>query len=285
MNRVFVVAGHCFAVSGERLCEAVWDIPGFRPFEVGDGIPLFSFSEGSNAPELQTVQYDFSYEKTTGLFGLTDKGFMLILKQDGVDVLHLWCDEGGRDVWICGDFSRYLLNFALWVGYGVMTLGYDTVAVHSSSVVYKDRAIIFLGESGTGKSTHTRLWCESIRDAVLLNDDSPILRIEEGRVWVYGSPWSGKTHCYKAERHELAGCVRLSQAPFNRIKKLSVLQAYGAIHPSCPPEFSYDNDLYDSVSGIIDRVLSVVPCYCLECLPNKEAALLSCRTLFNDAVL
>lgn len=119
------------------------------------------------------------------------------------------------------------------------------------------------------------------KNATLLNDDSPILRVENGTVWAYGSPWSGKTPCYKSERHELKACVRLSQAPYNRITKLSVLHAYGAIHPSCPPEFAYDNNLYSHVSDFIGKLLSEIPFYHLSCLPNKEAALLSCRTIFQ----
>ena len=163
-----------------------------------------------------------------------------------------------------------------------MTLPYNTVAIHSSCIVYHDKAVLFLGESGTGKSTHTRLWREHIADSFLLNDDSPIIRIEDGKVWAYGSPWSGKTPCYKAERHELKSCVRLSQAPYNQIKKLSVLQAYGAIHPSCPPEFAYDDILYDCIGEFINKLLSAVPFYHLSCLPDKEAALLSCNTIFAD---
>ena len=44
------------------------------------------------------------------------------------------------------------------------------------------------------------------------------IRIENGKVYAYGSAWSGKKHCYKNEKYPLAGIVRLSQAPFNKIK-------------------------------------------------------------------
>ena len=50
----------------------------------------------------------------------------------------------------------------------------------------RGKRFFFLGESGTGKSTHTRLWRENIAGSKLLNDDSPIVRYEEGGVWVYG---------------------------------------------------------------------------------------------------
>ena len=82
---------------------------------------------------------------------------------------------------MCGNWSMRLYRFALWVGYGLMTLPYQTVAIHSSCIVREGKAVLFLGESGTGKSTHTRLWREHIPGAVLLNDDSPMIRVEEVR--------------------------------------------------------------------------------------------------------
>ena len=282
MNRKYQIAGHLFEVSGEKLCEAVARIEGFRPFEVAEGEPVFRFQEGkvTDVPEMATVEYTLEYEGVKGTFGRTAEGFRLNLQPEAEGAFDIWFREGETVVYLGGNWSMLLYRFALWVAYGLMTLRRDTLAIHSSCIVYQDKAVLFLGESGTGKSTHTRLWREHIEGAVLLNDDSPMIRVEKGKVWAYGSAWSGKTPCYKQERYELVACVRLSQAPYNRIQKLSVLQAYGAIHPSCAPEFAYDDALYDEVSRIIGQILSVVPCYHLACLPDREAALLSFQTLF-----
>ena len=282
MNRKYEMAGHLFEVSGEKLCEAVARIEGFRPFEVAEGEPVFHFQEGNvdDVPEMTKVEYTLEYEGVKGTFGRTAEGFRLNLLPETEGAFDIWCREGETVVYLGGNWSMLLYRFALWVAYGLMTLQRDTLAVHSSCIVYQGKAVLFLGESGTGKSTHTRLWREHIEGAALLNDDSPMIRVEEGRVWAYGSAWSGKTPCYKQERYELAACVRLSQAPYNKIQKLSVLQAYGAIHPSCAPEFAYDDVLYNHVSRMIGQILSVVPCYHLACLPDREAALLSCHTLF-----
>ena len=282
MNRKYQIAGHLFEVSGEKLCEAVAQIEGFRPFEVAEGEPVFGFQEGkvTDVPEMVKVEYTLEYEGVKGTFGRTAEGFRLNLQPEAEGAFDIWFREGETVAYLGGNWSMLLYRFALWVAYGLMTLRRDTLAIHSSCIVYQDKAVLFLGESGTGKSTHTRLWREHIEGAVLLNDDSPMIRVEKGKVWAYGSAWSGKTPCYKQERYELVACVRLSQAPYNRIQKLSVLQAYGAIHPSCAPEFAYDDALYDEVSRIIGQILSVVPCYHLACLPDREAALLSCQTLF-----
>lgn len=283
-HRNYQIAGHLFEVSGEMLCKAVSRIEGFTPFEVTEGEPMFRFVEGAlaNIPVVVKEQYAFDYEDVHGTFNATAEGFRLTLKPEAEEAFELWCNRGENEVKLQGNWSMRLYRFALWVGYGLMTLPYDTLAIHSSCIVYRNKAVLFLGESGTGKSTHTRLWREHIEGAVLLNDDSPMLKVEDGKVWAYGSAWSGKTPCYKNERYELAGCVRLSQAPYNRIKKLSVLQAYGALHPSCAPEFAYDEGLYDKVSHIIGQILSAVPFYHLACLPDAEAARLSYSTLFGE---
>lgn len=282
MNSIYRVAGHKFSISGVKLCSSAKGIEGFAPFRIDEGEEaLFSFVEGTKTPKMERALYEFTHEGVTGTFGRTAKGFLLTLKLQGEEAIELWHDEGEKEVLIYGDCQTALYRFALWMGLGLMVAPYDTVAIHSSCIVYQGKAVLFLGESGTGKSTHTRLWQEHIEGTTLLNDDSPFLRVEEGKVWAYGSPWSGKTPCYKQERYEVTACVRLSQAPYNKIQKLPILQAYGAIHPSCPPAFAYDGALYDHISRFISHLLSTVPVYHLACLPDREAALLSFSTIFT----
>lgn len=282
MNNTYQIAGHRFSVSGENLCKLMKSIDGFSTFLVEENNTLFSFVEGSDVPEMKCIQYEFSHEDIVGIFGKTADGFMLSLKPENEESLNLWHNKNENKVLINGNLSSMLYRFALWIGFGLMTISYKTVAIHSSCIVYNNKAVLFLGESGTGKSTHTRLWRKNIEGAILLNDDSPLLRVEDGKIWAYGSPWSGKTPCYKQERYELKACVRLSQAPYNQISKSSILQAYGAIHPSCPPEFAYDENLYEHISSFINDLLSTVPFYHLECLPDREASLLSFKTIFGD---
>lgn len=284
MNRIYNVAGHRFMIMGDRLCKAVDGIAGFRPFEVGTGDTLFAFTDGIAVPAVESILYTFDYDDVKCSFGRTANGFILKMEPSGEDALYLWCANEGKEVRICGNLSARLYRFALWVGYGLMTLPYDTVAVHGSCIVYQNRAVLFLGESGTGKSTHTALWRKHLDGAFLLNDDSPVLRAEDGVVHAYGSPWSGKTPCYKQEHYRIEACVRLSQAPYNHMTKLPLLQAYGALHPSCPPEFAYDSGLYGHVAGFIGKLLQSVPFYHLECRPDEEAARLACHTVFNDTI-
>lgn len=132
-----------------------------------------------------------------------------------------------------------------------------------------------MGESGTGKSTHTRLWRENVKGCFLLNDDSPFIVIKhiDGKYvpYLYGSPWSGKTPCYKDASYPIGGIIRLSQAPYNKASRQSVLSAIRAVIPSFPPAFSYDKVLQGRVLDIVSKLLGAVGVYHLECLPNRAA--------------
>ena len=179
------------------------------------------------------------------------------------------------------DTDYSFVRFGIWFMLNIVAVQRLTAAVHSSVIVCHDEAVMFLGESGTGKSTHTRLWRENIAGAPLLNDVSPFVGLRDGRVMAYGSPWSGKTPCYKNECYPIRAIVRLSQAPHNQMRKLRSLQAIGALLPSLPPAFAFDEKLEDAVMNVLSAVVSKVSVYHLECLPNAEAAQLSHNTIFG----
>ena len=210
-----------------------------------------------------------------------------------------------------------LFRFGLWSMFNIAAVARQAVAIHSSVISLNGGAVLFLGESGTGKSTHTRLWREHIPGAELLNDDSPIVRIVQTadadpicgavqnpadapaaaaetpdasaattgapkpQAMVFGAPWSGKTPCYRNVCQPIRAIVRLSQAPHNRIRRLRAIEAIGALLPSCPPSFAHDETLEDAVCATVSAVVAQVPVYHLECRPDAAAAELACRTIFG----
>ena len=226
---------------------------------------------GEELPAVFNVQYSFTYEDILGEFGTTENGFFLKQTPANDDPLYIWTSAQNDVVLMGGNLSLRLLRFALWVGYGLMTAAKSTIAIHSSCIVADGQAVIFLGESGTGKSTHTRLWRENIPGAVLLNDDSPIVRIIDGKTWVYGSPWSGKTPCYINRRLPLKVIVRLKQAPFNRITKQVPLKAFASLMPACSC-MRWDHDSVENLYKTVEKVITQIPVWQLECLPDADAA-------------
>lgn len=181
-----------------------------------------------------------------------------------------------------GPADPTLLRFGLWICLGMVLAPEGILALHASAIRLGEEAVLFLGESGTGKSTHTRLWCNHIPDAELLNDDSPLVGLHGGEPTAWGSPWSGKTPCYRNEQATIRAFVRLRQAPRNRIRRLPPLAAIGALLPSCAPSFAYDEALQDAVCHTLSELLARVPVYELECLPDADAAQLAHTTIFRQ---
>ena len=174
--------------------------------------------------------------------------------------------------------TEFALSNAMMLLYTFSTSFSDTLMIHASVISYKGKGYVFLGKSGTGKSTHSSLWLKHIEGTELLNDDNPVIRIVDGEVIVYGSPWSGKTPCYKNLKMPLGGIVRLSQAPYNKIHRLAPLQSYAALMPSCSC-MRWDPASTNALHKTVEKVISQVKCWHLECLPDEEAALVCNGTI------
>ena len=244
-------------------------------------IPLYNWTvKSQNSFMVEQSVCDFSKDKEVYLFRMALPGnmepWLVEIHPDGDAFQALSnLDNSAPD---------YVLSFAVWLAFGVAALHRQTVAVHASTVMHGGKSVLFLGESGTGKSTHTRLWLQHIPDTELLNDDSPFLNVSDD-ISVYGSPWSGKTPCYKALKTPLAALVRLRQAGSNRIKRLSNLEAIGAVLPSFPAAFAYDETLSGYMHDILSKILQQTPVYSLDCLPDAAAAKLVFDTLRKDGRL
>ena len=174
--------------------------------------------------------------------------------------------------------QAFAVNNALMLLFAFASAPYAALEMHASVVTHGGRGFLFLGRSGTGKSTHSRLWLEHIPGTELLNDDNPVLRVVNGVARVYGTPWSGKTPCYKAQDAPVGAIVRLHQAPFNRITRLATVQAYASVMASCSG-FRPIRALADAQHETLSQIAQQVPCYQLECLPDEAAARLCQETV------
>jgi hypothetical protein len=162
------------------------------------------------------------------------------------------------------------LSSMLRIAFAQAALKHSAVSLHSSVVVKDGKAFLFMGKSGTGKSTHSRLWIEHL-GARLLNDDNPIVRIVEGDAMVYGSPWSGKTPCYLDESAPIAAMVRLVQAPENRFERNSEIEAFALLLPGCSV-LRFDRNLYGNLCETLIMLAEMICVGEMRCLPDKDAA-------------
>lgn len=191
-------------------------------------------------------------------------------------VFRLWTTSdftsGFLQKWSGGNVGRFPVDNALMLMYAMRTTGMDTLEMHASVTMKDGRGYLFLGESGTGKSTHSRMWLENIPGSRLLNDDNPIIRVgEDGTVRVYGSPWSGKTSCYLNDSCPVGGFVRIRQYPSNEISRLSVLESYSELLSSCSG-MKMNDSMVDAMHSTFEKVLGAVPFWLMKCLPDGDAA-------------
>lgn len=173
------------------------------------------------------------------------------------------------------DQQRFGLQNTIMVCFAFCGAYYGILMMHASVIQEGEYGYLFQGKSGTGKSTHSRLWLETITGTELLNDDNPAVRLmPDGSVRVYGTPWSGKTPCYKQQWAKLGAFQRLHQAPQNEIHKMSPLEAFASILSSCSTMI-WDEPSYDGICNTISGICKVVSSYDMNCLPNPEAAQMS----------
>lgn len=173
---------------------------------------------------------------------------------------------------LTGTDDVFGMNNALMLVFAFSTACKGALEMHASVVMNDGKGYLFLGKSGTGKSTHSRMWLENIPGTELLNDDNPILRLmEDGTARVFGSPWSGKTPCYKAMDVPAGAVVRIDRAKVNSIEKLSAIQAYASLMASAS-SFRPFASLAGGWHKTLEGLTLAVPCFTLHCLPDGDAA-------------
>lgn len=173
--------------------------------------------------------------------------------------------------------NRSNFLFSIWMALSFTGVQKGLSPIHSSVIVHKGAAILILGESGTGKSTHTRLWVKNIEESFVLNDDSPFLRVSG----VSGSPWSGKGRVFKNETYPVAAIVRLKQGRVNKMVKLNVLESFAALYPSFPPALAKDELFSEDICKIISEIIKSNPVFELEALPDRESVYLVKEMVFS----
>lgn len=283
----YTVAGHTFAV----VLPHGWDperyLSPYIPFKCQDEEADVLFTLRLSAADLlkslvtgkvrQCLNDEAPYfwifdrEGDTGLF---DFGFSYSKSYPDC-ILIPSEDYSDATVYVPSAYAEKLAEFALsnamMLMYTFRTSPYETLMVHASVIGHAGEGYLFLGRSGTGKSTHSRLWLENIEDTFLLNDDNPVIRIIDGKAFVYGTPWSGKTPCYKNESLPLKAAVRLSQAPANNIERLATLKAYASLMPACSC-MRWDSRSVDHLHDTVGKVIGNIGNWHLECLPDADAA-------------
>ena len=165
----------------------------------------------------------------------------------------------------------YLESLALYRKICHEALAYDTFLFHGSALAIDGRAYLFTAPSGTGKSTHTSLWRREWGDAVtVVNDDKPLLRVTEERVFVCGTPWDGKHRLSTNCQVPLAAICLLKRGQTNSIRQITSVEAY----PTLLSQTYRPRDGEDMAKtlALLDRAVRQVKLYEMHCNISAEAA-------------
>ncbi len=284
MTRFFCVAQHNFSITLPG-SDNIWKHLGsYKPFlrEAADEL-LFSIESVSEEPACHSAEYAYRGKEEPGVPRIDilscDEGWRIdisVRADNGELRCKVFCDRVFHRAAIFfkdrGILEHTAFSNAVMLLYALSSARFNTLELHSSVVVNNGRAYLFMGHSGAGKSTHSQLWIKHIEGSELLNDDNPVLRVhDDGSIICYGSPWSGKTPCYRNASAPVAAVVYIVQAPHNHISRLSNLDAYSRFLSSCSG-FRCDPDVADGLHASFEKVILGIPFYQLECLPDADAA-------------
>ncbi len=147
----------------------------------------------------------------------------------------------------------------------------DVLLFHSSAIEADGRAYLFTAPSGTGKSTHARLWREVFGNRVrMINDDKPLLRVGGTGATVYGTPWDGKHRLSENISVPLGAICVISRGETNAIRRISAADAFPhLLRQTYRPE---TEEGAKRMTELVFRLAAAVPVYALSCNREPEAA-------------
>ena len=265
--------------------NAVSLIPSFQPFackEVADSDLFFQIDVDDNLRPVPKDQRSLIRDFDTGngniiVYQLTDGGYQYVIKDingyscalliTNKNFVHCHCALNGNY-----DMRSFGLNSVLMLAFAFAGASRSVLLIHASLVRHRGWGYPFIAKSGTGKSTQVSSWLRYIPDCDLMNDDNPIIRIlDDGKPYIFGSPWSGKTPCYRNVMAPLGAVTRIDRDDKNWVERLNPVEAFTSFLPSCS-SMKWDSDIFDHICSTIGKVIERIPVYTLHCLPNREAA-------------
>lgn len=265
-------------------------LPSFKPFQTKnwDGELFFNLNVNDNLKPIPKEKRERIRTFDTGngdtIVDLLDGGgYQFIIKDvKGYDCCMLQTNKDFSDC-RCAlngsyDMRTFGLNNALMLIFAFAGSRKQVLLIHASLVRQNGYAYAFIAKSGTGKSTQVGLWLSHLPGCDLMNDDNPILRIQDGRPYIYGGPWSGKTPCYRNVKAPLGAITRIDRAKENSIEKLGPVEAFASFLPSCS-SMKWDKEIYNGTCDTATRVVETTDIYTLHCRPDKESAILCNKTI------
>lgn len=157
-------------------------------------------------------------------------------------------------------------------------LEYDSFLFHCSAVSVDGKAYLFAAPSGTGKSTHTRMWRQYFGSrAVMINDDKPLIQVREDAIYVCGTPWCGKHGLQTNAKAPIQGICILRRGETNKIRAITPMEGYPDLYrQTYRPE---DREKMVKTLSLLKQLAERIPLYEMHCNISEEAAAIAWNTM------
>lgn len=167
------------------------------------------------------------------------------------------------------DRLAYLETLAVYRKIAEVLLDRDVLLMHGSVIAAGDNAVMFTAPSGTGKTTHTRLWLDGVPGSYVVNGDKPLLHVGE-TVTAFGTPWSGKENMNRNCGAQLKAICLLERNETNQIERIGFGQIWQRVMKQV--YLPKDPVKLGKTMHLIDRLCRQMPFYRLCCNMEPDAA-------------
>ena len=272
-----------FEKKSENSMKMLPSFDSFRVDELNDDEFLFELTVDDDLRPVPKEQRERIRDFDTGngitiVDQLNNGGYQYIIKDiNGSECCLLIADKEFRycRCALNGGYNmRYFgLNNALMLVYALAASTRQTLLIHASLVRQNGYGYAFIAKSGTGKSTQVSNWLRYLPGCDLMNDDNPIIRMIDGKPFIFGGPWSGKTPCYRNVKAPLGAITRIDRAEQNSIDKVGVVEAFASLLPSVS-SMKWDKTIFDHICNTLTKIIETTGIYTLHCRPDKESAVI-----------
>ena len=152
---------------------------------------------------------------------------------------------------------------------------------HSTAIAVDGNAYLFTADSGVGKSTHASFWRELLGDrAVMINDDKPLLTMENGVVYANGTPWQGKHKLGNNLKVPVKAVCLIQRGSKDQIESCSVSEMVVTIlRQTLRPE---SQEQMENLFSLMEVMLKGISLYKLKCTKNVSSAKLSFEKMSGE---
>lgn len=169
------------------------------------------------------------------------------------------------------------------IGVESVLLSHGIAILHASFIRYRDKAVLFCGKSGVGKSTQASLW-QQHRGAEVLNGDRAAIRQTDGVWQAFGLPFAGTSGIYRCESAPVAAIVFPDHAPSTTLYTPDSSEAMRLLYPQISHRRT-DPTQTVAVMDFVTALLEQVPLFRLPCTPDEGAVDLLHHTLTQGGLL